>query len=101
VYLPEGVTTSWDGDVQPNSAVTFRATASGELSQMLGVSSRITKAEAYNAGAERLQVALPLQRRQRSDDLGLRLRVVPEHTEPVCEQDTQIGFHLPEATKLR
>jgi hypothetical protein len=49
VFANEGaLTTSWDGNAAAEFAVTFRAKAGGNLSQMLGVSSRITKAEAYN-----------------------------------------------------
>jgi hypothetical protein len=81
------LTTSWDGDAAAEFAVTFRAKAGGNLSQMLGVSSRITKAEAYNAEDDRLQCSVPLQRPERLDDHGSRLRVVPEHAEPIHQQD--------------
>jgi hypothetical protein len=51
-------------------AVTFRAKSGGNLSQMLGVSSRITKAEAYNADSDRLQVGFRFNSAERSDDHG-------------------------------
>lgn len=50
------ITTSVDGSDNEFS-ITFRATKSGMLSNMLGVSSRITKAEAYSLNNDRLDVA--------------------------------------------
>ncbi|MBK9335074.1 MAG: HYR domain-containing protein [Lewinellaceae bacterium] len=82
----QAVTTSWDGNVKGAFSLTFRATTSGDLSRMLGVSGRITKAEAYNVGGASAGW-LPLQRCEGFDDHGSGLRVVPEPAEPVCEQD--------------
>jgi hypothetical protein len=65
---------------------------------MLGVSSRITKAEAYSAGAAPAIGGAALQRQQRIDGNGSGLRVVPEPPNPWINK-TQIGFYLPEATE--
>ena len=51
------ITTSFDGDAQGEFTVRFRATQSGMLSNLLAVSSRITKAEAYTSNNDRLDVA--------------------------------------------
>ncbi|HOY06969.1 MAG TPA: hypothetical protein PLO67_16290, partial [Saprospiraceae bacterium] len=50
------LTTSVDG-TDNEFAVTFRASKAGQLSNMLGVSSRITKAEGYSLSGNRLDVA--------------------------------------------
>jgi hypothetical protein len=94
----QAVTTSWDGDVQGEFSLTFRATAAGELSRMLGVSGRITKAEAYSAGAERLQVGFRFNGANGSTITGLGFELYQNQPNPFVSK-TQIGFHLPEATE--
>ena len=90
------LTTSWDGDTQAEFGVTFRAKADGSLSKMLGVSSRITKAEAYNAGAERLQVAFRFNGQNGSTISGLGFELYQNTPNPFVSK-TQIGFYLPTA----
>ena len=75
-------------------SVRFRATQSGRLSNLIGVSSRITKAEAYSKEGETMGVAL----RFGSDKVvGMGFEVYQNQPNPWIDQTT-IRFHLPEAT---
>jgi len=82
--------------------VTFRATKSGKLSEMMAVSSRITKAEGYgmrNAdfgvrNTERLDIALRYNGKTIS---GVGFELYQNQPNPFVNQ-TVIGFHLPAAT---
>ena len=99
VFTKEGaLTTSWDGDSQAEFALTFRAKTEGTLSQMLGVSSRITKAEAYSLNRERQSVALRFNGANGSTVTGLGFELYQNQPNPWMNR-TQIGFYLPEATK--
>ena len=99
VFAKEGaLTTSWDGDAAAEFAVTFRAKSGGNLSQMLGVSSRITKAEAYNAGSDRLQVAFRFNSPNGSTISGLGFELYQNMPNPFINK-TQIGFYLPQASE--
>ncbi|MCK6693938.1 MAG: T9SS type A sorting domain-containing protein, partial [Thermoanaerobaculia bacterium] len=84
-------------DAQAEFAITFRAKAAGQLSQMLGVSSRITRAEAYNADSDRLQVAFRFNSPNGSTIAGLGFELYQNTPNPFVNR-TQIGFYLPEAT---
>lgn len=90
------LTTSWDGEMQGEFGVTFRAKADGSLSKMLGVSSRITRAEAYNAASERLQVAFRFNGTNGTTISGLGFELYQNTPNPFVSK-TQIGFYLPQA----
>ena len=89
----DALTTSFDGKSAGEFTVHFRATKAGKLSQMLGVSSRITRAEAYALNGERNTVAL---RFNGSVIAGIGFELYQNEPNPFVSK-TFIGFHLPEA----
>lgn len=94
------LTTSFDNErVNGEFAITFRAKASGTLSQMLKVSSRITKAEAYNMNRDRQSIALRFNGDGGSTVTGLGFELYQNQPNPWMTK-TQIGFFLPEATEV-
>ncbi|MBL7782694.1 MAG: T9SS type A sorting domain-containing protein [Saprospiraceae bacterium] len=99
----DALTTSVDGS-DNEFAVTFRASKTGQLSSMLGVSSRITKAEAYplptspnGGGVSRMDVALRFNNNGTSTISGVGFELYQNQPNPFVNK-TFIGFHLPEAT---
>jgi len=74
--------------------VTFRATKAGKLSEMLAVSSRITKSESYSLTDGRLDVALRFDGKTIA---GIGFELYQNQPNPFVNK-TFVGFNLPEAT---
>jgi hypothetical protein len=87
----DALTVSVDGESA--FTVTFRAAKAGKLSEMMSVSSRITKAEGYNMANNRLDVALRFDGQTIS---GVGFELYQNQPNPFISK-TFIGFHLPEA----
>ncbi len=78
----------------------FRAKAAGQLSKMLQVSSRITKAEAYPANdeSEKYEVALRFTNGDVQTISGVGFELYQNIPNPWVNK-TQVGFHLPETSE--
>jgi hypothetical protein len=95
------VTLSWDGRDKPFFVMRFRARKTGRFEQMLQVSSRITKAEAYrnNGGIQRQEIALRLGGSAASVVRGQVFELYPNEPNP-WSNHTRIRFYLPDAAEV-
>jgi len=99
--VKEGVvTTSWNSDGAKQLAagetvfgLTFKALGNGRLSNLVSINSRYTAAEAYDAGAGLMNVALSFNHQLAQGGFELY-----QNTPNPFANVTNIGFYLPEAT---
>ena len=95
-YVDEGlITTSWNGEAAEGVmfSLVLRATADANLSEVLGVSSRITKAEAYDRDGDYLDVAIEFN----NGTVAAAGFELYQNTPNPFKGETVIGFNLPEA----
>ena len=94
--LSEGlIATSWNGKAETGQAMfslVFRAKADGQLSELLGISSRMVKAEAYNRSGEYLDLAI----RFSSGTLAIAGFELYQNVPNPFRDETLISFNLPE-----
>ncbi|MEZ4919425.1 MAG: hypothetical protein R2792_10015 [Saprospiraceae bacterium] len=88
----DAITTSYDGKLSGRFTVRFKSHVSGNLSEQVRISNRITKAEAYTTDAQLLNLALRFNGEQIQ---GLAFEAYQNIPNPWVNQ-TQIGFYLPE-----
>jgi len=94
------ITTSWNGttvaDLNDNDVVfslTLKANADAQLSEVLSVGSRYTKAEAYTADAELFDVKVEFNNGTAVNEFALY-----QNQPNPFKGETVIGFELPEAS---
>jgi len=98
------VTTSWNNVEGVSSesglyTMIFRSGVSGRLSDVLEVSSRVTRAEAYRVNGEELNISLKYV-----DNTGAEIGsgyVLYQNTPNPFDGETKIGFVLPESGKAK
>ena len=99
-FVEEGmITTSWNGEATANDvlfSLVFRANADAQLSELLGISSRYTVAEAYNADNETMDVAINFSNGTVAN-AGFELY---QNTPNPFKGETQIGFNIPEDAQV-
>ena len=98
------LTSSWNGEVEAEFTLKFKALHNGTLSKMLAFSSRITKSEAYRSAAGRIGEALNLGLRFNGPGgsvlSGVGFELFQNQPNPFSSR-TKIGFHLPLPAEAR
>ena len=93
-FLDEGsITSSWNGEASADDvlfSLVFRSNADAQLSELLSVSSRYTKAEAYNTNDDQLDVAIAFSGATASAEFELY-----QNTPNPFKGETVVGFNLP------
>ncbi len=85
-------------DAGAGFALRFRAQKNGQLSELLHLSSRITRSEAYNAGGEPMEIAFRFNSANGSVVSGAGFELLQNTPNPV-KHATNIVFNLPEAAE--
>ena len=89
------LTTSWNGQATANDvlfSLTFNATATGLLSELITISSDLTAAEAYDTDGELLDVNIEFATTDVAVDFALE-----QNTPNPFNSETVVGFNLPVA----
>lgn len=91
----DAITTSWNGEATTDKlfSVTFRALSDLTVSEALTLTSKITKAEAYDANGEEMSVELIF-----NETPSTEFALYQNKPNPVVNGNTIIGFDLPTTT---
>ena len=93
------ITCAYNGKDRAGFEVRFRANTSGKVSDLISLSSSVTRAEAYNEYGERLDLAFRFHQEDQEVLVGVGFEVYQNQPNPFIN-NTVIGFHLPEASKV-
>ncbi len=93
------LTASYNGDAKASFSVKVRATADGSLRDMVKMSSRVTKAEAYRlSDDQKLDLGLAFRTGLGTAVSEVGFELYQNQPNPFVDKTT-IGFHLPAATE--
>jgi hypothetical protein len=99
-FVSEGmITTSWNGEAKADEvlfSLVFSARVDAQLSELIGVSSRYTVAEAYNQNDGTMDVAINFGQ----TSVATAGFEVYQNTPNPFKGETQIGFNLPQSAQV-